>query len=719
MKLLRKILVLKIIFPALGLFWCLTLIFPLSELALGAMEVENTTDATRPLSNRFHGNALEDPDEALRVAVRKENVQLVDTLLKSGANPNYPFDDNDNAVDTYLVFIAPWEGDLSILKLLLNSGADVNVTRTETHGDSHLGWEGGVTPLHDAARQGNEKVAALLLEHDANVHAESFYNEIERGKITPLHDAAKRGFESIVKLLLEHGANPNAENLDGETPLHLAQDRGYEKVAELLLENNGDINALREGGQTLLHILAGKGVLSPGQMWPLPLAGEEKDQVLGYLKFLDLMIDDLPTTERNQITSRIKKASSALERGVNINAQDNLGFTALHLAAIMNDGEFLNFLLDQGSDIDIPSRKKGTPLHYAAQFGRLEVTKILVDRGANVNLKTLFGLTPMALAVKYDRQPIVKYFEKENVSANASTKNIPNQENSWDNLSLLGFNLKMQESTVKKSFPGIECFSPVLFPEMTNPLVPCRKTQEPFKASIWLCTTENRKEVCQVNIFGSDYGSSKIDDAEWEKLLTESKKQNGPPSKEYELEGIAIVYWGLVKIDEEKSKESLEPQFTCAGPCLVLSWRSKYKIIHGFLYAKQFAEGQQTLSSARPKEESIRKQKTNDSNSRTEKKIQGGQASSDYENIQLVNSIAPEYPRIARENGWEGTVVLRLSIHSDGKPKKVIIEKSSGHSILDNSAIKAIQSWEFKAARKGGIPIKKELMLPMKFDLRK
>ena len=47
---------------------------------------------------------------------------------------------------------------------------------------------------------------------------------------------------------------------------------------------------------------------------------------------------------------------------------------------------------------------------------------------------------------------------------------------------------------------------------------------------------------------------------------------------------------------------------------------------------------------------------------------------------------APAYPWEARQNGWYGTVILRVQVDRTGHPVKVEKEKSSGHSILDGSA---------------------------------
>ncbi|MEO5954278.1 MAG: TonB family protein [Nitrospiraceae bacterium] len=49
------------------------------------------------------------------------------------------------------------------------------------------------------------------------------------------------------------------------------------------------------------------------------------------------------------------------------------------------------------------------------------------------------------------------------------------------------------------------------------------------------------------------------------------------------------------------------------------------------------------------------------------------------------------YPSAARLNGWEGKVVLRAVIRSDGQLSEVKVHRSSGYESLDNAAMEAIR----------------------------
>lgn len=78
----------------------------------------------------------------------------------------------------------------------------------------------------------------------------------------------------------------------------------------------------------------------------------------------------------------------------------------------------------------------------------------------------------------------------------------------------------------------------------------------------------------------------------------------------------------------------------------------------------------------------------------------------------------PAYPESARRRGYEGTVLLQVLVDKHGFPTKVEIEQSSGHKTLDDAALKAVQKWQFQAARLGDLTVESTVRVPIKFDLR-
>lgn len=100
------------------------------------------------------------------------------------------------------LMMACYKGNEAAVRALLDKGAEVN----------RPGW----TALHYAAAAGSEAIVRLLLEHYAYIDTEA------PRKITPLMLAAREGKDKVVALLLEEGADASLKNADGMTAAEIA-----------------------------------------------------------------------------------------------------------------------------------------------------------------------------------------------------------------------------------------------------------------------------------------------------------------------------------------------------------------------------------------------------------------------------------------------------------------------------------------------------------------
>ncbi len=79
---------------------------------------------------------------------------------------------------------------------------------------------------------------------------------------------------------------------------------------------------------------------------------------------------------------------------------------------------------------------------------------------------------------------------------------------------------------------------------------------------------------------------------------------------------------------------------------------------------------------------------------------------------------APRYPRAALRRGSEGTVLLRVLVGTDGRPREVTIEKSSGDRDLDRAARDQVATrWTFHPAQQGGRTLDAYALVPIEFIL--
>lgn len=72
-----------------------------------------------------------------------------------------------------------------------------------------------------------------------------------------------------------------------------------------------------------------------------------------------------------------------LSKGIDIHSRDKEGCAALHVAARMDDGDTIDFLVAQGADTETPNDAGETPLLYAAKYGAEMSFEHLINSGAN------------------------------------------------------------------------------------------------------------------------------------------------------------------------------------------------------------------------------------------------------------------------------------------------------------------------------------------------
>jgi protein TonB len=79
----------------------------------------------------------------------------------------------------------------------------------------------------------------------------------------------------------------------------------------------------------------------------------------------------------------------------------------------------------------------------------------------------------------------------------------------------------------------------------------------------------------------------------------------------------------------------------------------------------------------------------------------------------------PPYPLVARRLGLEGRVLLDVVVRPDGHAAVVTVRESSGHRVLDTTAVDTVRTrWRFIPARRGDTPVESTVTVPIRFQLR-
>jgi len=123
----------------------------------------------------------------------------------------------------------------------------------------------------------------------------------------------------------------------------------------------------------------------------------------------------------------IEQVNVLITNGVNINAQDDRGWTSLHRALCHDYFDIAKILIESGADLDIKDNDPGegwAPLHWASLKNCVEILEILLNRGANINIQNYEGDTPLHFASYHRHAEIVKSLLNRGANVN-----IPNNIN--------------------------------------------------------------------------------------------------------------------------------------------------------------------------------------------------------------------------------------------------------------------------------------------------
>ncbi len=145
-------------------------------------------------------------------------------------NISWTINDEQFDQESTLLHIAAYNGQLKIVKYLIENGAKVDEKDPD-------GW----TPLPLAAGNGHLEIVKYLIENGADVNA------VEKDKWTALHLATKNGHLKMVKHLIEKGIEINSTNGNGSTALHMAAQYGWLSNGKKLLDKRGDVKIFFPG----------------------------------------------------------------------------------------------------------------------------------------------------------------------------------------------------------------------------------------------------------------------------------------------------------------------------------------------------------------------------------------------------------------------------------------------------------------------------------------
>lgn len=313
----------------------------------------------------LHDAAIDGNLKKIKAILNSEAIILNNALNAEGKTP---------------IFYAVTGGHDLVVKALIDSGANLNLI--DYYGRSILDYaydnpkilnllkeagaiEPSITDLQKAIWANNlPRVEKAISENIESVNIPNFHLQ------TPLHLAIRMNNIEIVTLLLKKGANPNQDDKTGHPPIWYAND--FPELKKVLLKYGAhefdDSMTPPDLSATLLHLVCND---------------DEFDN-------LENMCDI------NEI----------------INNTNRFGNTALHLAIINGNLNYVEYLLNKGASLDLIDTEGWSPLHLAVINNQPEIVKALIEGGADVNAQDYNGLTPLLQAVIDNATDIIEILLK-------------------------------------------------------------------------------------------------------------------------------------------------------------------------------------------------------------------------------------------------------------------------------------------------------------------
>lgn len=310
-------------------------------------------------------------ETALMVAVAENHPGAAKALIEHGADINARSNPLPSSQDRFglegVLTILP-HGSWTPLMFAARQGSlDAARTLTEAHADVNATDPDGTTALVLAIINGHYDTADLLTEQGADPNIAdttgmaALYAAVDMNTLGEIYgrpgrpSTSKMSALDLMKVLLAHGAKPNAQLKattlfrahtpgegtlgEGTTPLMRAAKNGDAPAMRLLLDHGADPAIIQKNRTTALMLAAGLG------------------------RGLGVFAKDYATEG-----ALLESVKVLVARGVDVNAVNDSGQTAMHFAAQASDG-IVQFLAEHGARLDVKDKQGRTPVDMALGVG--------------------------------------------------------------------------------------------------------------------------------------------------------------------------------------------------------------------------------------------------------------------------------------------------------------------------------------------------------------
>ena len=317
---------------------------------------------------------------AVHCAAQKGNLDVLKLLKESGANIHAQTESGDNVI----MLASPGTGDCDTVKWLIEQGVDVNHCNKT-----------GYTAVHCAAQEGNLDVLKLLKESGANIHEQS-----KRGENSIMLASFGTGNCDTVKWMIEQGIDMSHCCKNGCTAVHFAAVGGNLDILKRLKTIASNIKNKKNDGVMLSTSIG-------SDNFDLKCVDKAGNNVLmfstcdrGEIELVQWLLKeglDINYSNADQITAfhcaahydKLVVLKELHKKGADINAQDNYHRNALHFAVLGKSSiETIKWLIEVKVDVMIADEEGLSALHYTARNKQTDVLKCIAAFDKRVSLSS-------------------------------------------------------------------------------------------------------------------------------------------------------------------------------------------------------------------------------------------------------------------------------------------------------------------------------------------
>ncbi|XP_054807381.1 uncharacterized protein LOC129309723 isoform X1 [Prosopis cineraria] len=286
----------------------------------------------------------------------------------------------------------------------------------------------GRTLLHHAILCDNKKAMIVILNYGANT--ELAMQMTKETNLCPIHMATRLGLRDILQCLLDAGCNLDSQTKSGDTALMISTRHKHEDCLKVLVSAGADMGMVNSSGQSAMSFAKSVKWTNVFQKVILDLIRSGKVVKSSNASTFSSLIFATRANDTQALKELIER------RNINLDEQDENGFSATMIAVIEGKAEAFRLLLKAGADVlklrnkhgltalDLINMNKSgkafekimlefalenesncsnlalNPLHHAARHGDTDLVHKLIKRRFDINAFDHNGYTPLMLAAK-------------------------------------------------------------------------------------------------------------------------------------------------------------------------------------------------------------------------------------------------------------------------------------------------------------------------------